>query len=138
LSASLSAMRRASLPASWLDKLRMVYPFDLPEGRQRQLARMKAWLRARNVPFSDERVQANAYFAATIAGDAISHMGDNFSRDYFIERIEQMAGSTLFSSIYPHLSLGPGQRFASRGGYVVRFPSGEDPTPVPVSDWMIP
>jgi hypothetical protein len=138
LSASLSAMRPGNLSESWLDKVRMVYPFDLPEGRKRQLARLKAWLRLRNVAFSDERVQANAYFAATVAGDALYHMGDNFSRDYFIERIEQMAGSTLFSSIYPHLSLGPGQRFASRGGYVVRFRAGEDAAPVPVSDWMIP
>ena len=138
LSASLSAMRHGSLPADWLDKLRMVYPFDLPEARERQLARMKAWLRLRKVAFSDERAQANAYFAATVAGDAISHMGDNFSRDYLIERIEQMAGSTLFTSIYPHLSLGPGQRFASRGAYVVSFPSGDAAAPVPVSDWTIP
>lgn len=138
ISSSLSGLRAASLPDGWLDKARLVYPFGLPESRKPQMARLKAWLRARDIPFEDERAQANAFFAASIAGDSIYHMGDNFSRDYFIERLEQMAGSTLFSSVYPHLSLGPGQRFASRGGYIVRISPGGDSTPQPVSDWVVP
>lgn len=135
LSASLSAMQPAGLPAGWLDRVRMVHPFGLPANRARHLARMNAWLRARQIPLGDARTQANAFFAATVAGDAVSHMGENFSRDYFIERIEQMAGTSLSPSIYPRLSLGPGQRFASRGGYILGFQNG---MPVPVSDWLIP
>ncbi len=138
VSASLSAMRRPNLPEHWLSKLHMVYPFDLPATREQRLTRMKAWLRARNIPLSDERTQANAFFAATVTGDAVSHLRENFSRDYFIERIEQMTQTSLSPSIYPHLSLGPGQRFASKGGYVVRFPEGTTDAPVPVSDWLIP
>ena len=115
----------------------MVYPFALPAHREQQLARMNAWLRARQVPQADPRTQANAYFAATVTGDAISHIGENFSRDYFIERIEQMAETSLSPSIYPRLSLGPGQRFASRGGYILGFPQGAAGMPVPVSDWLI-
>jgi hypothetical protein len=137
LSASLSAMQHAGLPDGWLDRVRMVYPFALPAHRERHLARMNVWLRARQVPLADPRTQANAYFAATVVGDAISHIGENFSRDYFIERIEQMAETSLSPSIYPRLSLGPGQRFASRGGYILGFPQGAA-TPVPVSDWLIP
>jgi len=138
VSASLLAMRRPDLPENWLGKLRMVYPFDLPTSREQRLARMKAWLHARSIPLADERTQANAFFAATVTGDAMSHLGENFSRDYFIERIEQMTQSSLSPSIYPHLSLGPGQRFASKGGYVVRFSPGEDGTPVAISEWLIP
>lgn len=138
LSASLSAMQYPSLPDNgWLDRVRMVYPFDLPANRERHLARMNAWLRARQIPLVDARSQANAYFAATVTGDAMAHIGENFSRDYFIERIEQMAATSLSPSIYPRLSLGPGQRFASRGGYILGFPQGTA-TPVPVSDWLIP
>jgi len=58
----------------------MVYPFDLPASREQRLTRMKAWLRARNIPLGDERTQANAFFAATVTGDAVSHLGENFSR----------------------------------------------------------
>ena len=135
LSASLSAMQPAGLPAGWLDRVRMVYPFGLPANRARHLARVNAWLRARQIPLADARTQANAFFAATVAGDAVSHMGENFSRDYFIERIEQMAETSLSPSIYPRLSLGPGQRLGSRGGYILGFQNG---MPVPVSDWLIP
>lgn len=134
----LSAMRRPDWPKHWLSKLRMVYLFDLPTRLEQRLARMKAWLRARKIPLSDERTQANAFFAATVTGDAVSHLGENFSRDYFIERIEQMTQTALSPSIYPHLSLGPGQRFASKGGYVVGFPPGEGGTPVAISEWVIP
>ena len=137
VSASLSAMRRPDLPEPWLSRLHMVYPFDLPANRNLRLARMKAWLQARNIPFADERTQANAFFAATVTGEAMSHLGENFSRDYFIERIEQMTQNALSSSIYPHLSLGPGQRFASKGGYVVRFPADAGGVPVAVSEWLI-
>ncbi|WP_157979311.1 cytochrome C [Rhodoferax ferrireducens] len=138
LSASLSGMRRPDLADSWLGIVHMVYPFDLPNTRAWRLERMKVWLRARKIPLVDERAQANAFFAVTIAGDAVAHLGENFSRDYFIERIEQMAQTQLSPSIYPHLSLGPGQRFASKGGYVVRFPPGTESQPLPVSDWMVP
>lgn len=138
LSASLSAMRRPDLPDNWLGKVHMVYPFDLPDSRERHLARMKVWLRARKIPLADERTQANVFFTVTVTGDAISHLGENFSRDYFIERIEQMTATSLSPSIYPRLSLGPGQRFASRGGYVVRFPPGADSPPLPVSNWLVP
>ncbi len=138
LSGSLSAMRRPELPDHWLGKVRMVYPFDLPGSREQRLARMNVWLRARKIPLADERTQANAFFAVTVAGDALSHLSENFSRDYFIERIEQMTETSLSPSIYPHLSLGPGQRFASRGGYVVGFPPGAKSSPLPVSDWLVP
>jgi cytochrome c553 len=138
VSASLSAMRPPDLPEPWLNKLRMVYPFVLPADRERRLARFEAWLHAKDMPLADPRTQANAFFAATVAGDAMSHLGENFSRDYFIERIEQMAGSSLSSSMYPRLSLGPGQRFASRGGYILGFPQGAAGMPVAVSDWLVP
>lgn len=137
VSASLSAMRPPDLPDPWLGKLRMVHPFVLPADRERRLARVNAWLHAKNMRPADARTQANAFFAATLTGDAMSHLGENFSRDYFIERIEQMAETSLSPSIYPRLSLGPGQRFASRGGYILGFPHGAV-TPVPVSDWLIP
>lgn len=136
LSASLSASERTDLAGGWRERVRMVCLFDLPARRAQHLARMTMWLRARKVPLADERIQANTYFALTLAGDAMEHLGLNFSRDYFIERIEQMAGTSPSPSIYPRLSLGPGQRFASRGGHIVGFPHGAEP--VPLSDWLVP
>lgn len=126
------------LSDSWLHRARMVYPFELAERRAQRLKRMKRWLGSRNIPQLDERIQSGTYFAVTIAGDALSLMGDNFSRDYFIERVEQMTENSLSSSVYPHLSLAAGQRFASRGGYVARFTDDGERILVPASEWIVP
>lgn len=119
LSGSLVAQPDRFMQAEdWQGRVGIVYPFELQERLAPRMARMKAWLRARNVALADERVQAHAFFAATIAGDALAHMDENYSRDYFIERVEHMTEQSLFPAVYPRLSLGPGQRFASRGGHV--------------------
>lgn len=139
LSASLAdAPGRFRQSGGWPGKIRIVYPFELPERRAQRLTKMKVWLRARNVPLTDERIQANTYFAATIAGDALAHMDENFSRDYFIERIERMAEQSPFPAVYPRLSLGPGQRYASRGGYVAGLSHDGENTLAPLGGWIVP
>jgi cytochrome c553 len=135
LSASLAAQPGNITQAEgWMEKIRVVSPLELEERRARHLARMKVWLLARNVPLLDERIQANTFFTVTLAGDALAHMVGNYSRDYFIERIEHMTEQSLFPSVYPRLSLGPGQRFASKGGYVTGFTRDAAPT----NDWIVP
>jgi hypothetical protein len=42
------------------------------------------------------------------------------------------------TTIYPRLSLGPTQRFASKGGYIVRFADTGSDKLVAESGWIIP
>ncbi len=42
------------------------------------------------------------------------------------------------TTLYPHLSLGPEQRFASKGGYIVKFASKKDNTLTDESGWIVP
>jgi hypothetical protein len=48
------------------------------------------------------------------------------------------AGISHGTTIYPHLSLGPGQRFSSKGGYIVRFADNHSEKLVEESDWIVP
>lgn len=42
------------------------------------------------------------------------------------------------TTIYPRLTLGPGQRFASKGAYIVRVDPDDASRLVPVGDWIVP
>jgi hypothetical protein len=47
-------------------------------------------------------------------------------------------GESGGTTVYPHLSLGPTQRFASRGAYIVRFSPDNIDTLAAQSDWIVP
>jgi mono/diheme cytochrome c family protein len=47
-------------------------------------------------------------------------------------------GHSQSTTIYPRLALAPGQRFASKGGYIVRFADSGSDKLVAETDWMVP
>ena len=114
----------------------LVHPFALPKG-EKERSRIRIWLKARKVPTGDERLQADTFFAEAIAVGALDLMLDFFSRDYLLETVEHMAEVTVAPSAYARLSLGPGQRFASKGSYILRYaPNGGGF--LPIGGWIVP
>jgi hypothetical protein len=136
LSSTLAGTTAAAALGAPNREVYVVHPFALPKGKGVQ-DRIRVWLAARKVPPGDERLQFNAFFAAGIAGDALDRMLDFFSRDYMLEWVEHMAEESLNPSAYPRLSLGPGQRFASKGSYILRY-SPEGGGFIPVGGWIVP
>ena len=114
----------------------LAHPFALPNGQGKR-DRARLWLNARKVPPGEERLQNNAFFAAAIAVDAMDQMLDFFSRDYLLEKVEHMVETAVPPSSYPRLSLGPGQRFASKGGYILRYSPNGDGF-LPIGGWIVP
>ena len=96
------------------------------------------WFSIRKIPVVAQQAQTDTWLACGILSDAINHMADTFVRDYLVERIEEMLEHRIVTGYYPRLALAPGQRFASKGGYVVRFADPAGPKLVPVSEWMTP
>jgi cytochrome c553 len=184
-SGSLTSATAVFVPESLRANLHMVYPYQLPQGREGNVAYMHVWLKLRRIPLIDEALQSEVYFGLNLLTDTLAEMLDNLYRDYLIERAEAMitqretrkaedqireqglvrprvkrtpmeagipqpafglgyaehaAGLREGTTIYPRLSLGPGQRYASKGAFLVRFDM-TDPLSgrlVAESDWVVP
>jgi hypothetical protein len=134
----LAGLEQARLPPAWHARVHLAYPYDLPEQRRVRMNFPRAWLSIQHLQVADERVQANTLLACQILAETVGHMLDALVRDFLLERVETTIGHHLASGYFPRLGLGAGQRFASKGGYLVRF-AGRDGTEVVADgDWTVP
>jgi len=138
ISGSLIEQPFKSVPEDLRDKVFIVHPYALPESNARGIMRTRPWLRAREIESPYLRLQANTFFSASITGMVLRRMLDNYSRNYMIEKMEHMVENAQATGAFPHLSLGPGQRFASKGVYIGRFSGEAEDKIVPVSKWVTP
>src|SRR5882672_5808678 len=138
LSGRMSGLENAPIPAAWRRITHMAYPFDLPERRRVRLDYPLGWFRIRQIPVVAEQEQADTYLVCGLLSDTLNHMVDTFVRDYLVERIEEMLEHRVITGYYPRLTLAPGQRFASKGGYVVHFAADTGTRVVADGDWIVP
>jgi cytochrome c553 len=138
VSGLMADLERAPLPADWRARTELTYPFDLPEKRSVRVDYPLRWFAIRHIPVVAEQVQADTYLACGLLSEALSHMADNFNRAYLIERLQGMLEHRVVTGYYPRLTLATHQRFASKGGYLVRFADGAGPRLVASSDWISP
>jgi len=138
ISGVMAGLENAPLPAAWRSGTRMAYPFDLPDKRRVRVDYPLGWFRIRHIPVTDLPVQADTYLACGLLSETLNHMADTFVRDYLIERIEGMLEHRVITGYYPRLSLAPGQRFASKGGYIVRFAAPTGTRLVAEGVWTVP
>jgi hypothetical protein len=123
------------LPGSFHGKTFMTFPFTLPHAPMPHAYRARAWLRSRGVVQAHERLQLNTWFTLAVADHALVNLAGNFSRDYFVESVERETEGTPNPGVFPRLSLGPGQRFASKGSYIVKVTTGGIEA---AGGWIIP
>jgi hypothetical protein len=121
MSGRMGGLENAPLPAVWRNITHLTYPFDLPDHRRVQVDYPLGWFRMEQIPVVAEQAQADTYLVCAILSEAINHMVDTFVRDYLVERIEESLEHRIITGYYPRLALAPGQRFASKGGFVVHF-----------------
>lgn len=138
VSGLMGGLEHAPLPAAWRAVTHMTYPFDLPELRQVRMNYPLGWFKIRHIPVVAERVQSDTYLACGILAETLNDMLDSFVRDYLVERIEVMLSHRIITGYYPRLGLAPGQRFASKGAYLVHFVQPEGTQLIAEGDWSVP
>jgi hypothetical protein len=135
VSGTLGGMEAAPIPPAWRELAVETYPIDLPNLRLARMNYPLFWFKVQNIKVVDERTQVNTYLSCVILADILKHMLDSFVPDYLVERYEAMISLRLANAYYPRLGLAPGQRFASKGGYLVRW---QGAGVVPQGEWYVP
>jgi hypothetical protein len=138
VSAGLLGEALDSLPVDLRPFTFITYPHSLPEDVGRSRLAVEGWLRAKGLPVKNFEVQAKMYFVGWMLAAMVKTMRDDFYRDYFLD-VGDMMRDEYYSigALYPRLSFGPGQRYASKGCYVVQLTGGDEPRLERRSDWVI-
>ena len=119
------------------DNIYFTYPRDLPANNARKISVLKRWLAIRKIPVTNLDIQSQMYFLGWMLPGAISHMRSEFFRDYFVESFDMMHDQDYAIAVFPRLTFGPGQRYASKGCYIVQLGEGEQPELIKKSEWII-
>jgi hypothetical protein len=138
MSGLLGGLEVTPLPARWREHTRMAYPFGLPKQRLINVDFTLGWFRIRQIPVVDLQVQTDTYLACGLLSEALNRMADTFVRDYLVERMQGMLEHRILTGYYPRLSLAAGQRFASKGGYLVHFSEDSGGLLVADQNWLVP
>ena len=117
-------------------KVYLVSPWGTPQFRDERTARMRDWMETKGLVVTDELLPGNVLWLLWLVDDAVEQITDHFAPDYLIERIEDMMGNLSNSSLYPRISLGPGQRFAAKGCYILS--KGPDGQLKPIGNFIVP
>jgi hypothetical protein len=134
----MGGLEQAPLAAEWRSLARIAYPYELPDARSLRLNYPLGWFHLRKIPVVAERVQVDTYIACSVLSETLASMLGEFERDYLVERVEAMLSSRIVDGYYSRLGLAPGQRFASKGGYLVRFADSTGARVAADGNWIVP
>ncbi|MHB8882833.1 MAG: ABC transporter substrate-binding protein [Thermodesulfovibrionales bacterium] len=125
------------LPEGIRDFTFITYPNRLPEEAAFPRSSVEQWLRVRNIQTADLMISSKVYFLTRVLGTVLIDMRGNLYQDYFLDLFDSLEDQTGTIAAYPRLSFGPGQRYASKGCYVVKLSTGPHPQIIRLSDWVI-
>jgi len=137
------------------------YPYRLDKDKVGFNIGANAWLQKNRIPVSDKRISTRLYSLTNVLlepfavvkrdfnpgglgegqvnmeeqFESLMHVKRNYYRDYLFDVIGMFADKNSLD--YERLSFGPGQRYLSKGCYIVQLSPGPKPELVKKSDWVI-
>jgi len=127
------------------DFVYLTYPFRLPRDEAQYTNMVESFMGIHNFQGDALVILKRVYSAVQVLSQALMGMNGNYYRDYLLD----LFGMTMSTSgmglweqdeiypLYPRFSFGPGQRYASKGCYIVQLTKGPKPQLVKKSDWVI-
>jgi len=137
LSAPLVGDDLSAVPEAVRSVTLLTHPYSLPGEKPRAELVTRQWLRSKGIPTSDERIQSQMYVLGWMLSGVIQKMRHDLYRDYFLDVMDMMRDQYYSVAAYPRLSFGPGQRYASKGCYLVELGPGAEPEVIRRTGWVI-
>jgi hypothetical protein len=138
----LGGLEQAPLAADWKRASLMVYPVDAPQRRDARMQfNLRPWLRQQGIEDGDEVLLGNTLAACNLLSESMTRLRGFFFRDYLLELIQNYPsgmGNAPAPQAFPRFALGPGQRYSSKGAYIVRFKAPTTNELELVHDWIVP
>ena len=135
LSSSLLKQGLWTIPEPVRDIAFMAYPYRLPQEEAAYANYARGLLRGKNTPIDERRISTRMYSLVRLMTEIFMHIQRHYYRDYFLDVISMLSDQKYPD--YVRLSFGPGQRYASKGCYIVQLTPGSKPELVRKSDWVI-
>ena len=160
-SSTLLGKRLLEVPDSARPFTFISYPYRLDDGKEQFHVNARAWLKKNGAPVTDQRISASLFTLTKVllepfqvvkrdfnpAGlgnglvimeeqfEMMMHVRRNYYRDYLLDVIDMMADTK--SLAFERVSFGPGQRYLSKGCYIIKLSPGAQPNFIRESDWVI-
>jgi hypothetical protein len=137
VSSSLMGQSLYSLPEKVRGFVYITYPYRLPQEERKFKSGVEAWLKSNKIPITNLNIESKMYDLIMVISSPLTMLRDYFYRDRLLEFIDMMEDQRNKVALYPSLSFGPRQRYASKGCYIVQLTEGPQPELVRRSDWVI-
>ncbi len=139
VSASLVGRDLAQLPEEARDYVYITYPYAFSADKVFQSGPAKIQKQKRGAPVqtNDPKISSGTWSLWLVLNNALMMLGTNFYRDNFLDKIDMLPDKLPPYTDFERLSFGPGQRYASKGCYIVQMSKGANPHLIKRSDWVI-
>jgi len=124
-----------TVPEALRNLIYFTYPYRLPKEDARYDTMIRRVLRGKAISNYDPVILRQAYITNELLTKTLKDMRAEYYRDFFLDTIGMMADA--YYPLYERVSFGPGQRYISKGCYIVQLGKGADPQLERRSDWVI-
>jgi len=135
VSAGLLTESLSTVPEEVREYTYITYPYRLAQDEKKYSILVQPLLKNKSVNDREMNITSRTYSLLRVLTQALMHMRRNFYRDNFLDVISMLPDQVF--PVYERLSFGPGQRYASKGCYIVRLSNGPKPELIRISDWVV-
>ena len=134
--------RDLDVSVAWRKRLHFTYAFDPPARYElRMNFNLMPWLNQQGIKASSQMLAGNTLTACNLVVEGMATQRGVRTRDKLIESLENydvsMRNGPAPQAFYS-FSLGPGQRFSSKGAFIVRYADETGRRLQPVVEWIVP